>query len=172
MTEPLTFTFEADGETPNNPALPVLVYKSALDLGGSGDPEGEIKRLFKANGWGRDMWRNGVYPFIHYHPEIHEALGVARGRARIMLGGAGGQAFDLNAGDVAILPAGTGHQRLGASDDFCMIGGYPPEGTYSLNRPGETAGYDRALASIPRVPCPASDPVRGKNGPLTELWTR
>jgi uncharacterized protein YjlB len=137
--EPITILFKDDGETPNNPALPVLIYKGAVDLAGSRDPEADIERLFRANGWGRDLWRNGVFPYIHYHPEIHEVLGVARGRARVMLGGAKGETLEFAAGDVAVMPAGTGHQRLGASDDFRVIGGYPPEGTYSLNRASDTA---------------------------------
>lgn len=170
--EPLTLMFKDDGETPNNPALPVLIYKGAVDLTGIKDPEAKIERLFKANGWGRDMWRNGVFPYIHYHPEIHEALGIARGRARIVLGGARGEVLDVEAGDIAVLPAGTGHQRLTASEDFCVIGAYPPEGTYSLNRATDQAKYAKALTTIPKVPVPASDPVRGKNGPLPGLWDR
>ena len=37
------------------------------------------------------MWRNGIYPYVHYHSMIHEALGVARGRAKVRFGGDNGQ---------------------------------------------------------------------------------
>ena len=103
---------------------------------------------------------------------IHEVLGIARGHGRMQLGGHKGQIVDLKAGDVAILPAGTGHQRLFASDDFLVVGGYPPEGTYNLCRGDNPAERDKALTTIPRVPLPASDPVLGADGGLTDLWTR
>lgn len=169
--KPLTFRFSDDGKVPNN-ALPVLVYEGALDLTDAADPAAEIERLFETNGWGRDMWRDGVYPFVHYHSMIHEALGIARGHARIQLGGHRGQVFDLKAGDVAILPAGTGHQRLSGTDDFLVVGGYPPEGTYNLWRGDNPAERDKALQVIPRVPLPSSDPVLGKDGGLPDIWTR
>ena len=76
-------------------------------------PEKTIEGLFGANGWG-DMWRNGVYDYLHYHATVHEALGVARGHARVRFGGDRGQEFEIAAGDVAILPAGTGHQCMSA----------------------------------------------------------
>ena len=88
-------------------------------------PEKTIEGLFGANGWG-DMWRNGVYDYLHDHATVHEALGVGRGRARVRFGGdAGRELGEIAAGDVAILPAGTGHQCISASDDFCVIGAYP-----------------------------------------------
>jgi uncharacterized protein YjlB len=169
--KPLTFNFADDGLVPNNP-LPVLIYVGALGLGDERDPTAAIERLFAANGWGRDMWRNGVYPFVHYHAAIHEALGIARGHGRVQLGGQKGQVFDLKAGDVAILPAGTGHQRLSASDDFLVVGGYPPERTYNLCRGDNPAERDKALTTIPRVPLPQTDPVLGADGGLTDIWTR
>ena len=79
-TGPLTFHFADDGAVPNN-ALPMLVYKGAIELGA--DPEAAIERAFAANGWGHGQWRDGIYPFVHYHSMIHEALGIARGRARV-----------------------------------------------------------------------------------------
>ncbi len=172
MTAPLTFFFKNDGKVPNNPALPVLVYQQAVEQPMLGDLAGAIEQLFKANGWGRDMWRNGVFPFVHYHSQIHEALGIARGQAGVQLGGHQGQAFDLKAGDIVILPAGTGHQRLLGGDDFLVIGGYPPDGTYNLCRGDNPVERDKALVSIPRVPVPETDPLTGKDGALPKLWRR
>ncbi len=115
--------FEDDGLVPNNP-MPFLVYKRAIDVDND-HPEKTIEGLFGANGWG-EMWRNGVYDYLHYHATVHEALGVARGHARVRFGGDRGKEFEIAAGDVAILPAGTGHQCLSASRDFCVVGAYPP----------------------------------------------
>lgn len=162
--------FADDGLVPNNPSLPALVYNGAIDLTGAKDPESAIEKMFRANGWGHGMWRDGVYPFVHYHSMIHEALGIARGRARIRLGGDRGEELEFAAGDITVLPAGTGHQRLFGSEDFCVIGGYPPDGTYDLCRGSNPADRDKALQTIPSVPVPDSDPVVGKDGPLPRLW--
>src|ERR1700730_6348704 len=93
-TQPLTFTFEDDGIVPNNP-LPFLVYKGAIDVD-NGHPEKTIEGLFGANGWG-DMWRNGVYDYLHYHATVHEALGIARGHALIRFGGDRGKEIEIAA---------------------------------------------------------------------------
>ena len=169
---PLTYTFKDDGSVPNNPALPALVYKGAVDVDGKRDPASTIEKLFTANGWGHGQWRDGIYPFVHYHAMIHEVLGIARGRARVQLGGHGGETFEFTAGDVVVLPAGTGHQRVMGSDDLLVIGAYPPDGTYNLCRGDNPADRDRALTTIPKVPLPESDPVLGKDGPLPKLWQR
>jgi uncharacterized protein YjlB len=169
MTKPLTFMFKDDGAVPNNPALPALVYKAALDPG-TRDLASALEKHFAGNGWGRDQWRDGIYPFVHYHAMIHEALGIARGRARVQLGGHNGETLEFAAGDIAVLPAGTGHQRLISSEDFLVIGAYPPEGTYNLCRGDNPAERDKALGTIPKVPVPASDPVFGDDGPLPKLW--
>lgn len=167
--DPLTFRFADDGTIPNNPALPMLLYPDAIDLAGVDDPAARIETVFAANGWGRDGWRDGIFPYVHYHAMIHEVLGIARGRAKIRFGGDGGETVDVGPGDVALLPAGTGHQRLEGSADLLVIGSYPPGGTYNLCR-GSAAERDKALATIPMVPLPASDPVFGAHGPLTRLW--
>jgi uncharacterized protein YjlB len=167
-TEPLPLMFADDGSIPNNPRLPFLLYRSAIDLSGTPDPEDVIEATFARHGWG-DMWRNGVYPYVHYHSMIHEALGIARGRARVRFGGALGQEFDLGPGDVAVLPAGTGHQGLWAAPELIVIGAYPKLGKYDLCR-GSKAEHARALATIPNVGVPETDPVHGKDGPLLMLW--
>jgi uncharacterized protein YjlB len=165
---PVTATFADDGMIPNNPTLPLVLHRGAIDLYGTPDPERLIEKTFAANGWG-DMWRNGIFPSVHYHSMIHEALGVARGRAKVRFGGDNGREIEIAAGDVAILPAGTGHQCLSKSADLMVIGAYPPNGKYDLCR-GSKAEHARALASIPQVPLPGADPVFGPQGPLVALW--
>jgi uncharacterized protein YjlB len=166
--EPLTFVFADDGLVPNNP-MPFLVYKQAIDVAGD-HPEKTIEGLFAANGWG-DMWRNGVYDYLHYHATVHEALGVARGHARVRFGGDRGKEFQIAAGDVAILPAGTGHQCHSASRDFSVVGAYPPGPRMHVTLP-TPENHAKALKSIPMVKLPDIDPVLGADGPLVRLWKR
>jgi uncharacterized protein YjlB len=164
--KPHSFIFADDGLVPNNP-MPFLVYKDAVDVA-NGHPEKTIEGLFGANGWG-DMWRNGVYDYLHYHATVHEALGVARGHARVRFGGDSGKEFEISAGDVVVLPAGTGHQCLSATPDFCVIGAYPPGPKMQVTRP-TPENHRKALKTIPQVPLPKTDPVMGEGGPLTRLW--
>jgi uncharacterized protein YjlB len=163
---PLTFIFDDDGLVPNNP-MPFLLYKGALDIDNA-HPEKTIEGLFGANGWG-DMWRNGIFDYLHYHSTVHEALGIARGKARVRFGGDHGREFDISTGDVAILPAGTGHQCLSASRDFSVVGAYPPGPKMQITRP-TPENHAKALTSIPQVPLPDTDPVLGADGPLLRLW--
>jgi uncharacterized protein YjlB len=166
--EPRALMFADDGSIPNNPSLPFLVYRGGIDLSGSPNPEDVIESTFARHGWG-DMWRNGIFPYVHYHSMIHEALGIARGRAKVRFGCTAGQVLDIAAGDVVVLPAGTGHQCLWAAPELCVIGAYPKSGKYNLCR-GSKAEHAKALKTIPKVPRPATDPVHGEDGPLTRLW--
>ena len=167
---PITHKFADDGRIPNNPTLPLILYRGGVDLTGSPDPEDVIEKKFAANGW-RDMWRNGIYPYAHYHSMIHEALGVARGRARVRFGGDNGEVIELSPGDVAVLPAGTGHQCLSASSDFSVVGAYPPGPKMHVTRP-TPENHRKALKTIPAVKLPKTDPVMGAEGPLLRLWKR
>lgn len=159
--------FEDDGAIPNNAALPLLVYRAALQLPAE-DPAAAFEARFEENGWGR-AWRNGIFPYPHYHSTAHEVLGVARGRAEVRFGGATGLATTVRAGDVVVIPAGVGHQNLGASDDFLVVGAYPPGPAWDLcyGRPEERP---RVLQNIAAVPRPAADPVHGTAGPLLTRW--
>jgi len=168
QSAPEIFMFADDGSVPNNPRLPLLVYRNVIDLYGTPDPEEVVERVFRANGWG-DLWRNGVYEYTHYHSMIHEVMGIARGRVKVRFGGAQGQEISLSQGDVVVLPAGTGHQGLWAGPDLVVIGGYPPTGRFDLCR-GSKAEHAKALATIPLVPAPEADPVFGREGPLRRLW--
>ena len=108
--KPNSFRFQDDGVVPNNPKLPFILFRSPVSLADHFDPAAVFEELFARNGW-RDSWRNGIYDYVHYHSRTHEVLGVARGDARVRFGGERGKELRLKAGDVVILPAGTGHQR-------------------------------------------------------------
>lgn len=166
--EPVAYRFSADGEVPNNPRLPLVIYRAAIRLDPAFDPASVFETAFAANGWG-SSWRNGIYAFRHFHAGAHEVLGIARGEAQVEFGGAAGRRLEVHAGDVAILPAGTGHKRLGQSPDLLVVGAYPDGARIDQDRAGGTA-VARALARVVAVPDPASDPVYGANGPLHSLW--
>lgn len=160
-----TFMLEDDGSIPNNPDLPLLVYRGALP-----DTSAETcRRLFKRNGW-TGTWVNGVFSYHHYHSNAHEALGVVSGSARIQFGGPQGVTLDVEAGDAVILPAGTGHCNKGGSGDFRVVGAYPPgQASYDLKR-GDADERPEALDNIRSTPLPERDPVFGADGPLPAHW--
>lgn len=166
--QPSTFRFADDGLVPNNPRLPLALYRHAVHVANAADPAALFEQAFARHGWG-DSWRNGIYPFVHYHSMIHEVLGIARGTALVRFGGDGGREIEVAAGDVAVLPAGTGHQRLSSSPDLLVVGAYPPDGTYDLCRATPDA-CARARSTIVRVPLPKCDPLYGADGPLIVLW--
>jgi uncharacterized protein YjlB len=165
---PRHYRFEDDGRTPNNPALPLVIYRNAVKRPQRFDPAAVYEALFAANGW-QESWRDGVYDFLHFHTRTHEVLGIARGRARVQFGGLKGRTLDVKAGDVVVLPAGIGHQRISASKDLLVVGAYPAAGRYDEPKPGEIA-HALALRRIARVRRPARDPVYGRGGPLEQAW--
>jgi uncharacterized protein YjlB len=162
-----TFRFKDDGIIPNHPQWPLVIYRGAVRLPHDLDPAAVFEDLFESNEWG-DSWRDGIYDYAHYHSRIHEVLGIARGGGKVQFGGHRGRIVRLKAGDVAVLPAGTGHQRLSASKDFLVIGAYPPSGKYDECTSSED--HKRALTTIPKVGRPRRDPVYGAKGPLLRAW--
>ncbi len=163
--QPERLFFASDGRTPNS-AHPVLLYRQ-LPLAG-GDYASAFESLFASHLWPA-QWRAPVYDYQHYHSTAHEVLGVARGHARLMLGGESGKVVEVRAGDALVLPAGTGHCQLQASDDFEVVGGYPLDQRYDSLRP-DVASHDQAAARAARVAVPVSDPVAGTQGALVALW--
>jgi uncharacterized protein YjlB len=161
------FRLKDDGIIPNHPRWPLVLYRSAVQLLDQFDPAAVFEDLFESNGWG-DSWRNGIYDYVHYHSRIHEVLGIARGTGKVQFGGKSGRKLTLKAGDVAILPAGTGHQCLSASRDFLVVGAYPPLGRYDECR--SFSDSKRARSNIAKTGRPRKDPVYGAKGPLIRAW--
>ncbi|MFJ4156329.1 cupin domain-containing protein [Pseudomonas sp. NPDC089752] len=158
--------FEDDGATPNS-RFPVLLYRLKLDP--AGDAASAFEAMFAAHQW-TPLWRAGIFHYHHFHPNAHEALGVACGRARLTLGGEAGQSLSVKRGDVLVLPAGTGHRCIDCSDDFLVVGAYPHgQEDYDIQRP-DRAAHSRALARISKVPRPEQDPVSGIGGALMTRW--
>ena len=166
QVEPQGHLFADDGTIPNNPRLPFLVYAGALAP--DGDLAATFEAVFAANGWDRS-WRNGIFPYPHYHSTQHEVLGICRGDARVRFGGEHGVVITVTPGDVVVIPAGVGHHNLGASDDLLVVGAYPPGPRWDLctGKPGERPDV---LASIDAVPLPPADPLYGADGPLIRHW--
>ena len=103
--KPLAIRFRDDEIVPNIRAFG-FIYRGVVALKARGfDPGALIDALFETNGWARS-WRDTVYDFVHYHSQIHEVMGVARGTAKIECGGLKGRVLSLKAGDVLVLPAG------------------------------------------------------------------
>lgn len=160
-----TLRLTSHGPVPNNPRLPVLLYRRALTPG-SEDLAEAFETAFRANGW-TGTWRNGIFDYHHYHAGAHEVLGIAAGSARLALGGPGGAIVEVVAGDMAVLPAGTGHRRLEASAEFQVVGGYPPGQSADLRC---EAPDEAALRSIRNLALPKTDPLGGIDGPLRRFW--
>lgn len=166
--QPTAIRFQDDGIVPNNPRFPVLLYRGAVNLKTPRfAPEVIIDTLFDANGWARS-WRDTVYDFVHYHSQIHEVMGVARGTARIECGGVKGRTLSVKAGDVLVLPAGTGHRLIESSRGFLVVGAYPRDGSY--DECTDTRERAEAVKRIAKVRKPKSDPVLGAGGPLLKEW--
>jgi uncharacterized protein YjlB len=169
MSEPVveTYRFSDNGVVPNNKVLPLVVYRGAVPE--SGNRAAACEEMFARHGW-PDAWRNGIYSHHHYHSTAHEVLGIARGSARVRLGGdSGGETVDLRAGDVVVIPAGVAHKREAASGDLLVIGAYPRGQHPDLCR-ADPSRHEQALAAIAAVPLPDHDPVTGRDAPLLAAW--
>ena len=152
-------------DVPNHPRWPLLVYQGALQTG-SADLASAFEELFTKNAWPA-AWRNGVFPFHHYHSNAHEALGVYDGEVTVLFGGEGGVTVTAKPGDVIVLPAGTGHKKLSSRGSLGIVGAYPEGAHPDMCKPPFTG---KRLENIAGVALPACDPVAGKAGPLFEHW--
>jgi uncharacterized protein YjlB len=148
-----------DGVFPGSP-YPARIYRGVLDASAT-DRAAAFEALFAEHGW-PPAWRAGLYEMHHYHGSAHEVLGVYSGWVNARLGGPGGVAVSLRAGDVVLIPAGVAHCNEGQSPDFLAVGAYP-EGM----SPDMRYGHARERADAQRLaalPPPMPDPVFGVSG--------
>lgn len=164
MSQPEIYHFADDGRFPNS-TLPLLVYRAALPLDASA-----MERTFADNDWSNG-WRDGIFPYHHFHSTAHEVLGVARGEVQVTFGGPLGRTVVVRAGDVVVIPAGVGHCNRRQTDDLLVIGAYPGGSAYDTLR-GHPGEHDAAIWRIAALPVPACDPVSGSAGPLRALWAK
>jgi uncharacterized protein YjlB len=115
---PESFLLDANDWVPNNPVLPILLYRGVMTPKGGGETASTFEALFERTGWPA-QWRNGVYSFHHYHSTAHE-----------------------------VLPTGTGHCRLDATSDFLVVGAYPPDQTWDICREAPTAAMAERMAHL------------------------
>ncbi|SPJ24675.1 cupin domain-containing protein [Palleronia abyssalis] len=165
MAKVQVFHFTSNNGVPNNSALPVVVIEGAFSGVGADD----ICSRLEENGW-TGTWTWSVFSYHHYHPNAHEALAVSAGAATLVLGGPGGKAVEVKAGDCLILPAGTGHKLEDDHGGFQVCGAYPP-GLDQLETRRIEDGVADSVDRIARVPLPKTDPTTGGTGPLTERWS-
>ncbi|QQK74473.1 hypothetical protein HUG15_01845 [Salicibibacter cibarius] len=159
--EPLKY--DDDGSIPNHPSYPLLLYKNVMTS------EDDPKDVFAQNNW-LGAWRGSVAPYHHYHSNSHEVLVVSSGSALLQLGGEQGAEVNIQQDDTVILPAGFGHKRLEASDDFEVIGAYPNGQSYDFCY-GYADERPEKLENIKKVPLPDTDPLFGESGPLFSYWS-
>jgi uncharacterized protein YjlB len=164
--KPHTLLLPPNGSIPNNEKLPALIYTGVLPA--SDDLASTAEALLTRNGWPTE-WRDIVLPYHHYHSTAHEVLAAVAGEGHLTLGGEDGLQVIVCAGDVLVLPTGFGHKGGCHSDDFLLVGGYPPGQHRDLctESPDDTARHRMESLCFP-----ATDPVFGASGPLVRLWRR
>jgi len=164
LVEPVQLLFKDDGEIPNS-RYPLLIYKNAFEPRGD-EGAAWLEKRFREQNW-TNSWRNGIYPYHHYHSTSHEVLGIYSGSAMVHLGGEQGQKVKIEAGDIIVIPAGVGHKNLGG-ENLGVVGAYPDGRSWDMNtgKPGERPGTDKNIAALP---IPGTDPFTGKNG-LPQIW--
>ena len=124
--------FRPSGGVPNS-RLPLAFWPKRI--AGPAEPEA-VRALYRRNGW-TGSWVYTVFPYWHFHTHGHEVLTCVSGSAQIGLGGEGGIVAEISKGDVTVIPAGVGHKRIEASQDFLMAGAYPPGQSGNIVRPGD-----------------------------------
>ncbi|NDE90083.1 MAG: cupin [Alphaproteobacteria bacterium] len=169
MIEPEVLYLREAEDAPNNSVLPVLIYRAIVKSNVKNKAEA-FEKHFAENEWS-GVWRDTVYTHRHFHSNAHEALGFAKGGAKIELGGAQGKVIIFKAGDLLVLPAGTAHRRVAGSRNLSVVGAYPKgQGHYNMCRTMDECRD--AKHKIADVALPVADPFYGKDGPLMRAWQK
>lgn len=151
-----SFILHASGWLPNNERLPVQLYRGVVKA--EGEPAAKrFEAMFADHGW-PPQWRDTICDYHHYHSTTHEALGVFAGSATLALGGPDGRLVEVRAGDALLLPVGTGHCRIDASEDFAVVGAYPTGSEWDICTEAATP---EIFERMRRVPDRGRDPVTG-----------
>lgn len=166
--QPEAFYLEDNGNIPNS-KLPLLLYRDAFSQTGNAGAEW-LEETFKENNW-HNGWRDGIYPYHHYHSNTAEVLGVFSGSATVLFGGDSGETVHVSQGDIVIIPPGVAHKCISKSDDFTVVGAYPDGKEPDLFR-GQEGERPQADENIAKVAVPSTDPLTGKDGPLVHLWKK
>lgn len=167
MVEPIFL--DENEPFPNNP-LPVLYYENVLESVFGEDFSGDdVLELFKNNGF-VNGWTGGILDRHHFHSNAHEALACSAGELRVQLGGPQGRMFTIRKGDVLLLPAGTAHKKLEATEEHEIIGAYPLNDSEYDMQYGDADNYEAIKESIANVAMPHTDPVTGSPSHIEEYW--
>lgn len=159
-----------DGIIPNNPSLPLLIYRAVFPIAPDCAEPQSILAALAANRW-HGGWVNGIFTYHHYHARAHEVLVNLADDVTVQFGGPEGPELAFESGDVAIIPAGVGHCRRSNPRRLVIVGAYPAGVTdWDLKR-ADPADYRLAKTEIPEVPVPDTDPVTGTTTPLFDYWS-
>jgi uncharacterized protein YjlB len=165
MSDAQAFRFEDDGETPNNPRLPLLVHRAASTRRASAIRQ-RLERAFARHFWAMAGATASILPAL---PHRH-ARGAGIGAAAPPWNSAAPRAGAHGRGGRCRRAAGRhGPSAPSASGDLLVVGAYPRNASFDQKRPGQV-DHKKAVAAIAEVPIPEMDPVHGREGPLTTLW--
>jgi uncharacterized protein YjlB len=164
--KPELLFFHDDGHIPNS-RFPVLIYRGAFPTV-PGNCAELMEMYFAKNGWS-NAWRSGIFTFHHYHSTAHEALGIYQGSTELQLGGEKGNLIAVSAGDILVLPAGTGHKNLKGENEVQAVGAYDQGRDYDILK-GDVSDRPTAIDNIKLVPFPGADPLMGPTAGLRTIW--
>jgi uncharacterized protein YjlB len=160
----IPYYFENDGVIPNN-RLPLLIYKNVLQF----IPDKNFQLAFSKNDW-TNNWQDIVLDYDHFHSNTHEVLGLAKGIARLKIGGKNGEIVLVETGDLVIMPAGVGHYSVDNSLDYQFVGGYPNGVAWNSKLSLKNEDRVSIIEEIANIPIPNKDPLLGNKGPLFDFW--